>query len=158
MVVNPVTSNSGLDSVSERVGAVILMRQNDGACLLQLRDNNPSIRNPGIWVPPGGHAEPLELMVDCARREFEEETGYKCSHLNLIAEFIDQVSGWPPYYLSVYWALYDNFQSISCNEGQAMEFIARDNATSIGVPEYLIDIWDLSLQDAVKKEGFILNV
>lgn len=142
----------------ERIGAIILLRQNDGACLLQLRDNNINIRNPGIWVPPGGHAEPLELMINCAKREFEEETNYKCNRLNLIAEFIDHVNGWPPYHLSVYWTIYDNLQKISCNEGQAMEFIARDNAKGIGVPEYLIHIWDLSLQDAVKKEGFIINV
>ena len=142
------------NSILERVGAVMLLRQSDYACLLQLRDNKPNLRNPGIWVPPGGHAEPLELMVDCARREFQEETGYKCRHLNLIVEFIDQVSGWPPYHLSVYWALYDNFQPISCNEGQALEFITRDNATSIGVPKYLIDIWDLSLQDASNKKGW----
>ena len=146
------------NNMLERVGAVILLRQNDGACLLQLRDNNPSLRNPGIWVPPGGHAEPLELMIDCARREFEEETNYKCLQLNLIAEFIDRINGWPPYHLSVYWAAYDNLQSLSCNEGQAMEFITRDNAQSIGVPEYLIHIWDLSLQDAVIKEGLVLNV
>ena len=120
------------NSILERVGAVILLRQNNGACLLQLRDNKPNLRNPGIWVPPGGRVEPLE-------------------HLNLIAEFIDHVNGCPPYHLSVYWALYDHLQPISCNEGQAMEFIARDNATGIGVPEYLIHIWDLSLQDAIKK-------
>ena len=139
------------NSILERVGAVILLRQNNGACLLQLRDNKPNLRNPGIWVPPGGRVEPLELMIVCAIREFEEETSYKCRHLNLIAEFIDHVNGCPPYHLSVYWALYDHLQPISCNEGQAMEFIARDNATGIGVPEYLIHIWDLSLQDAIKK-------
>jgi 8-oxo-dGTP pyrophosphatase MutT (NUDIX family) len=145
-----VLENSFLD----RVGAVILLRQYDGACLLQLRDNNPKLRNPNIWVPPGGHAEAFETMIDCARREFEEETGYKCHQLNLIAEFIDHVYGSPPYQLSVYWDVYDNYQPIFCNEGQAMEFISRDNAVSIGVPEYLIHIWDLSLQDAAKKKGW----
>ena len=145
-------------SFSERVGAVILLRANDGACLLQLRDKKPQLRNPGIWVPPGGHAEPFEPLVDCARREFEEETGYICRHLNLIAEFIDCVNDWPPYILSVYWAIYDNIQKISCNEGQAMEFIPRNHATDIRVPEYLIHIWDLSLQAAAKKEWLVLNV
>lgn len=142
------------NGVLERVGAVILLRQNDGACLLQLRDNKPSLRNPGIWVPPGGHAKPSEPIIDCARREFEEETGYKCQNLNLIAQFVDRVSGWPPYHLSVYWTLYDNLQLISCNEGQSMQFIARDKAKGIGMPEYLIDIWDLSLKDAAKKKGW----
>lgn len=139
------------NSTLERVGAVLLLRTNDDACLLQLRDNNPNLRNPGVWVPPGGHAEPSELMIDCARREFEEETSYKCSQLNLIAEFIDQINEWPPYHLSIYWAIYDNIQPICCNEGQAMEFIMRDNASKIGVPEYLINFWDLSLQHAAKK-------
>lgn len=138
--------NNSLD----RVGAVILLRQNDGACLLQLRDNKPNIRNPGIWAPPGGHAEPLEPMIVCAKREFEEETGYKCHHLKLIAQFIDHVVGWPPYHLSLYWDIYDNLQPIFCNEGQAIKFIERDNALGVGVPEYLIKLWDLSLQDAAK--------
>jgi len=129
-----------------RVGAVILIRRKDGECLLQLRDNKPGLRNPNIWVPPGGHAEPSESMIECARREFYEETGYWCAHLNLLSEFMDKMSGWPPYHLSVYWAIYDELQLISCHEGQALEFVARKNAELLKVPPYLVELWDLALE------------
>jgi hypothetical protein len=37
----------------ELVCGVVLLRA-DGAALLQLRDDKPEIRDPGIWVFPGG--------------------------------------------------------------------------------------------------------
>ena len=35
------------------VCGVVLLRE-DGAALLQLRDDRPDIQDPGIWVFPGG--------------------------------------------------------------------------------------------------------
>ena len=47
------------------MGAVILIRK-DGAALMQLRDLKKGLRNSGMWVPPGGHAEPNEDIKTCA--------------------------------------------------------------------------------------------
>ena len=127
-----------------RVGAVFLLRE-DGAALLQLRDNKPGLRNAGVWVPPGGHADPGEDIETCARREFAEETDYVCGELHRLCAFVDEVSGWPPYELTVFWARYDGRQNHTCREGQALEFIPRTEAAGKPMPHYIVDLWDAAL-------------
>lgn len=130
--------------MSNWVGAVILLRQ-DGAALLQLRDNKKGLRHAGKWVPPGGHAEPGEAIEICARRELLEETGYHCSDLRWLIDLEDRVDKWPPYQLTVFWTYYDGVQKIRCHEGQALEFIRREDAYLYDIPAYLIGIWDMAL-------------
>lgn len=139
--------------MTERVGAVILLR-GDGAALLQLRDDKEGLRNAGMWVPPGGHAEPGETIETCARREFLEETEYYCSNLQWLTDLEDSIEGWPPYQITVFWAYYDGIQKTRCNEGQSLEFIKRKDASSYDIPLYLINIWDMAL-NAAKKKGVI---
>jgi len=140
--------------MSERVGAVILLRH-DGAALLQLRDSKVGLRHAGMWVPPGGHAEPNETIEICARRELLEETDYDSSDLQWLTEFEDHVEGWPPYQLTVFWAFYDGIQPVRCREGQALEFIRREEADTYDIPTYLIHIWDMALSAA--KENKLQN-
>jgi 8-oxo-dGTP diphosphatase len=45
--------------------------------LLQLRDDNPTIRYPGQWAFFGGHLEPGELPEVAMRRELLEEIEYE---------------------------------------------------------------------------------
>lgn len=137
--------------MKERVGAVILLRE-DGAVLLQLRDNKEGLRNAGMWVPPGGHAEPGEPIDVCAKREFLEETDYNCANLRWLIDFEDSVGGWPSYRLTVFWDYYDGIQKTCCREGQALEFIQRKDATQYNIPVYLLNIWDMVLQAAQKGE------
>lgn len=137
--------------MKERVGAVILLRK-DGAALLQLRDNKEGLRNAGMWVPPGGHVEPGETIQMCARREFLEETEYNCSNLHWLTDFEDSVAGWPSYQLTIFWDSYDGIQKTCCREGQALEFIQREDAILYNIPIYLLNIWDMALQ-ATKKGG-----
>ena len=134
-----------------RVGAVFLLRE-DGAALLQLRDDKPGLRNAAMWVPPGGHAEPEEDIEVCARREFEEETAYKCSELNWLCAFVDKVPGWPPYELTVFWARYDGQQPYACREGQALRFVRRDEAVDHPSPAYLVDLWERAWQEHLKSK------
>jgi 8-oxo-dGTP pyrophosphatase MutT (NUDIX family) len=124
----------------------------DGAALLQLRDEKPGLRHAGKWVPPGGHAEDAEDIEQCAKREFFEETGYKCQTLNKLIEFKDEVPGWPKYSLTIFWALYDSAQDFQCNEGQDLKFITRQQAVKGSVPGYLLDIWDNALDQANIKD------
>jgi ADP-ribose pyrophosphatase YjhB (NUDIX family) len=53
------------------VAGIILLR-NDRAALLQLRDEKPTIQDPGIWVVPGGHIEPGETPLDGACRGLKD--------------------------------------------------------------------------------------
>ena len=129
------------------------MLREDGAALLQLRDCKEGLRNAGMWVPPGGHAEPDETMEMCARREFFEETDYNCSDLKWLTDFEDFVEGWPPYQLTVFWDCYDGVQQTCCNEGQDLEFIRREDARSYDIPQYLLNIWDMALYAAKRRQG-----
>jgi len=135
-----------------RVGAVFLLRS-DGAALLQLRDDKPGLRNAGLWVPPGGHAEPGEPIETCARREFREETEYDCDELHWLCAFVDRVPGWPPYELTLYWSLYDGVQGWACREGQALEFVLRDAMANRPAPDYLTEIWDRAIAQASGSES-----
>lgn len=125
-----------------RVAAIFLLRD-DGAALLQHRDDKPDIPHPNMWVPPGGHCEDGESIDACARREFLEETGVAVERLHLLADFIDDnAQGFPPLHLVVFWARYDGRQRIECHEGQALEFVPRSRAEALAVPGYLARLWD----------------
>jgi 8-oxo-dGTP diphosphatase len=143
-----------LDESSEniKVASIFLLRD-DGALLLQHRDNKPGLPLAGKWVPPGGHCEAGEDIKVCARRELSEETGYKCDRLHLLYEFIDRnVEGHAPYPLTVFWATFDGVQKLECSEGQALEFIERERALSYDIPSYLITIWDQVIAASNKKK------
>lgn len=133
-----------------RVAAVVLLRH-DGAALLQLRDDKPGIKHPGMWVPPGGHVDGNESMEACARREFYEETRYRLGELHRLLEFVDEAPGLAPSHVTVYWTTYDG-QPFACHEGQALEFVARPGAERLPIPPYLMGVWDRAL-DAFAKAG-----
>lgn len=128
-----------------RVAAIFLLRE-DGAALMQHRDDKPDISHANTWVPPGGHCEEGESAEACARREFFEETGYQTGDLHLIADFTDDhAAGFPPLRLSVFWSRYDGVQGVTCHEGQALEFVPRPRAAALMIPPYLVDLWDQAL-------------
>ena len=128
-----------------RVGGIVLLRS-DGAALLQHRDNKPGLPHAGLWVFPGGHCEPGEAIEPCARREFLEETGYRCDavfELETIRELA--VEGSPAIHLTVFWSRYDGEQQVRCLEGQALAFIERSQADRHPMPDYLLHLWDKAL-------------
>ena len=130
---------------NKRVAAVFLLRD-DGALLLQHRDDKPGLPLADRWAPPGGHCEEGEAIELCARREFREETGYDCAELNLLDSFMDDnVEGVPAYPLTAFWTRYDGVQRVETREGQAMKFIERDRASSYDIPQYLIDLWERAI-------------
>lgn len=130
---------------TETVAAVVLLRD-DGAALLQHRDEKPDLRHAGLWVLPGGHCERDEPIESCARRELFEETGYDCQQLNwLVSLEISPDETWPACQLTVFWARYDGAQPILCLEGQAVRFVERYLASRYPIPAYLIEAWDLAI-------------
>ena len=137
--------------LSERVGAVMLIRKN-GAALMQLRDLKKGLRNSGMWVPPGGHADLNEDIKTCARRELLEETAYDCKNLEFLTEFEAHVKGWPSYLLTFFWAYYDGIQQLQCLEGQDLKFINRDKADSYEIPKYLLNVWDMVITVSNKED------
>lgn len=128
-------------SLRQVVGVVLL--RGDGAALLQHRDDIETISDPGLWVFPGGHVEPGEAPDAGAAREFEEETCYRCAQLRLLTKFPV-----PEGELFFFWEKYDGRQPVACREGQAVQFVARDQVEDLPRRNYLTRIWDLGLAAA----------
>ena len=125
-----------------RVAGIILLRE-DGAALLQHRDNKPGLRHPGKWVMPGGHCDPGETIEACARRELREETAYDCDDLHWLSDFDDEEDS--DCRCTMFWAWHDGSQPVRCLEGQALMFVPREQASSFLIPGYLLDLWDMTI-------------
>lgn len=136
----------GVTTVRKRIGGVILLREADGAALLQHRDDKPGLPHANVWVPPGGGCDEGESTSACAARELFEETAYRSDHLRFLAEIdLDDVRYAPPLRLTLFWDVYDGVQPIVCHEGQAVAFVPRERAPEIAIPVYLVELWDRAL-------------
>lgn len=128
------------EALEEVVGIVLL--RDDGAALLQLRDDVTGISDPGLWVMPGGHLQPGETSEEAAMREFEEETCYRCARVRPLVRLRGSELGRE---LIFFWENYDGRQPIECREGQALQFVPRLEAESLPRRDYLTRVWDLGL-------------
>lgn len=100
------------------VGVVLIKKKQ---ALLQLRDNKPGIVLPGYWSIPGGAVEKGEDIVQAAKREFKEETGYLLKDPKLFTTEVYKM-GRKNIKRHIFYEIYDGKQVISCFEGQNMEF------------------------------------
>lgn len=131
-------------SASVSVASVFLLRE-DGAVLLQHRDDKPGLPHANMWVTPGGHTERGESSEACARREFLEETSYVCGALRWLENthvFLDEPQSFS---LAVFWARFDGVQSPVCLEGQALEFVRRQDADAYRIPAFILPLWNKAL-------------
>jgi 8-oxo-dGTP diphosphatase len=126
-------------SLPQLVVGVVLLRD-DGAALLQHRDDIETISDPGLWVFPGGHVEEGEAPEQGAVREFEEETCYHCARLRLLTRFLV-----PEGELLFFWDTYNRRQPVECREGQALQFVPREDVGKLPRQNYLTRVWDLAL-------------
>lgn len=103
------------------VGVVLL--DDAGQVLMQLRDDIPKIADPGCWVVPGGEIDPGEAPEDGVRRELLEETGYCAGPLVFAYErVLTRPEGYGEYqYYFV--GRYDGVRPLTCYEGQELRFV-----------------------------------
>src|SRR5436190_20364457 len=95
-----------------QICGVVLLRD-DGAALMQLRDDKPGINDPALWCFPGGHCEPEEDPEEAARREFQEETRYQCTDLALLASYSAKELGYSvEYEIVFFWTRFDGQQQL----------------------------------------------
>jgi len=93
---------------------------------MQLRDDIPTISDPGCWAVPGGGQDPGESLEAAARREFLEETEYRLADLSLVYERDLNRGGGFTEHQAYFLATYDGIQAFVCHEGQRLEFIAPE--------------------------------
>src|SRR5258708_1361576 len=103
-----------------RVTVGVILVNAAGQVLMQLRDDIPTIADPGCWAIPGGGQDPGESLEEAARREILEETTYELGELTLVLmrdldrgdNFIERQA--------YFFGQYDGLQPINCLEGQAL--------------------------------------
>jgi 8-oxo-dGTP diphosphatase len=116
-----VESDGGLPIT--RVTAGIVLLNAAGQVLMQLRDDIPTIADPGAWVIPGGVIEPGEAPEDAAARELLEETEYRADSLVGVHErVIDRPEGYAERQF-FFLARYDGVQPLVCHEGRELRFL-----------------------------------
>ena len=102
----------------------VVLTNADGKILLQLRDDIPTITDPGCWAVPGGGQEPGESVEEAARREFLEETEYALDDIALVHERDLDRGGGAIEHQVYFLATYDGLQQLVCHEGQRLEFMS----------------------------------
>ncbi|XP_023656956.2 nucleoside diphosphate-linked moiety X motif 17 isoform X1 [Paramormyrops kingsleyae] len=86
----------GVQSRGVDVGVVVLLQSANQKLLLTRRAAGMSIF-PNVWVPPGGHIEFDEKMVDAGLRELREETGLKINQEDISSQILGLwESAYPP--------------------------------------------------------------
>ena len=109
---------------------VILLNQR-GEILMQLRDDIPTITDPGCWAVPGGGQDPGETLEHAARREILEETAYTLAEIQLAHERdLDRGNGFIEHQ-AYFLADYDGQQPLECHEGQRLEFIPLERLDAL---------------------------
>lgn len=132
---------------------IVLLRE-DGAALLQLRDNIPPIADPNVWVMPGGHVESGETAEEAAVSEFEEETGYRCLQVHPLLNLHGRELGYDEdFILTFFWGNYDAKQHVECREGRALRFVSRDQIEKLPRRDYLTRVWDSALAARARKNA-----
>ena len=101
--------------------------------LLQLRDKDLDIKHPNTWGPLGGHCIENETTIECAKREFFEESGYQCGNVNFYENYMLPYENNIFHQVSVYWSIFDYKQQIYCFEGQKIEFIPISQLNKINI-------------------------
>jgi hypothetical protein len=81
-----------------------------------------------------------EIARECAAREMEEETCYRCHNLRPLIRLA--IEGGT---LLFFWENYDGRQPVACREGQGLEFVDRRKVESLPKQPYLTDVFDLAL-------------
>jgi len=133
----------------DRTTAGIVLVDADGLILMQLRDDIPTIADPGCWVIPGGELDSNETPEDGARREFLEETGYHFPPGEMQFVFSRDLPRPQGTTERQYYFLgrYDGIQTITCYEGQELRFIPPGDLADMKTSPGLAEIIGITLRE-----------
>lgn len=113
--------------IKKWAGALLI--EKSGKVILQKRDNNPAILNPGKITLFGGGVEKLETIEDCLKREIKEEVNVDVTNFDYFGLYEKrQVAHGDDCNCYVY-LIYDiDINKIKVNEGQGyISISANDN-------------------------------
>ncbi|MDT8440119.1 MAG: NUDIX hydrolase [Desulfuromonadales bacterium] len=111
-------------------GAAVLPRLDDGRLLL-IRQFRPAV-GAMVYEIPAGRIDPGEAPRDCARRELEEETGYRAGRIESLGGMLSAV-GYCDEYVALFFA--DSLQKTR----QALE------------PDEIVELAPMTLDAALDK-------
>ena len=72
------------DYVAHRKGAAAVLPVLEDGRILMVRQYRNALDRETLEIPAGKLDSPDEAKIDCAYRELEEETGYRCDHLEYL--------------------------------------------------------------------------
>ena len=114
---------------------VAIIIQNDrGEVMLQLRDNNPNIAFANSWTLPGGVVETSETPEQAAKRELAEETGV---HLKLLHWKVYKRKPQNREFTIEQYIYIGNTQldvsEMTLGEGQALKFFSHEELPTLSI-------------------------
>ena len=111
----------------------IIITNNSGEVLLQLRDDNPKISFSNHWTLPGGVVDPGENHEEAAQRELCEETGLQSS-LSHWKMYKREVKDYPTIEQHVYIGKTEKrANEMFLGEGQALRFFRQEELNSLPI-------------------------
>lgn len=109
--------------VNDYVG--IIIENNNGEFLFQLRDNNPNIKNKNKWSLFGGGVDNEESPLNAAIRELKEELGIKISKTQLKKILTITIDKQKNHIYKI--SLNKRTSELRLNEGSKMAYFKRED-------------------------------
>lgn len=121
------------------MSVMALLANSDGAVLLNLRDDAPSVLHPGHWAIIGGGVEEGEDLFEALRREVREEIGYGLEGAQEFCRIID----WEGrrHLVVVYVSTIDApIGELSLGEGREIRFFPPEQLESLLVTPFVREV------------------
>ena len=122
-----------------------------GNYVLQLRDENPNISEPGMWSLFGGEIEPLESAEEAIIRETQEELCITLQDYQPLCDFqyFDTVTK-----QNIYFHIFESdisglWDKCRLLEGQAVKYYCFDELEGLKVPKIIMKILGMLIQEIV---------
>ncbi|RCW61145.1 MULTISPECIES: NUDIX hydrolase [Halanaerobium] len=109
--------------VVEHSGGVSILAENEKSEVLLIKQYRYPV-DEVIYEIPAGKLEPAEEIVDCAKRELREETGYDAEKFTKLFEFFP-TPGYSTETIYIYQAENLNFVGRDLEEGEYIEVVPK---------------------------------
>lgn len=118
------------DFVSHRKGAAAVVAVTEDGNLLLVRQYRPALERETLEIPAGSRDSVTEDTAVCAKRELEEETGWKCSHMEKLLQLKTTVA-FCNEFIDVYLATELMQGTQKLDEGEEIEIVSMPLADAV---------------------------